>query len=402
MRTHALGLLALLWLAAPLPAQVITAAPDPQHPLLSAPVQAWADGLAGAPLSAGNRFQLLENGVVAFPEKLALVRGATQQVFLSTMVASWDTTGRQMCEALGAAVARGVHARCILDGQRSSPRLVRELRARGVQVALFNPWLSFGGRTGRFHQKVVVADLRAAVAGGMNLSDAYNLGDGHNSNYKDTDLRVDGDTAAGISLVFLRQWLELVPGDQEAQDLLARAPTWGPQTVVGGPAARAGCARFLVQESDRGSHAIRDYYERCFQEARQQVLWHVNNMIPTPELTAALTGAAARGVRVIVITNSATANRRRQGWFLGWFQTQYQRLQMRRLRGTGIEVWEIDVPLHSKALTVDGVLASVASYNYSSSSERNLEAACVVYDPAFVHEVEAMFERDLQGGRRVQ
>jgi phosphatidylserine/phosphatidylglycerophosphate/cardiolipin synthase-like enzyme len=102
------------------------------------------------------------------------------------------------------------------------------------------------------------------------------------------------------------------------------------------------------------------------------------------------------------MTNSARANARRHGAFLGWFQTQFQRLHLRRLRGTGIEVWELDVPVHSKALTVDGVMASIGSYNFSTSSEKNLEATCVVHDPALVTEVEAMFDRDLRGARRVQ
>lgn len=382
--------------------QVITPAPDPAHPLLSAPVQAWADGLPGGPLTAGNRFQLLENGVRSFPQKLALVGGAAREVFFTSMIAKWDVTGRQLGQAFGDAVRRGVRVRCILDGQRAERRFVRELRARGVEVALYNPWFDFGGREQRFHQKLLVADLRAAVCGGMNASDAYHLADGQNDRYKDTDLRVEGDAAAAMSLVFLRQWLELVPGDQDARDLLARAPTWGPLPVSGGPGARAGCARFLVQESDRGSTAIRDYYVRCFREARRQVLWHVNNVIPTRELTDALKAAVGRGVRVVVLTNSARANARRQGRILGWFQSLFQRLQLRRLRGSGIEVWEQDVPLHSKALTVDGVLASIGSYNYSTSSEKHLEATCVVYDPALVTEVEAMFDRDLRAARRVQ
>lgn len=395
-------LLLFVALATSAQAQVITPAPDPAHPLLSAQVQAWADGLPGGPLTANNRFDLLENGVESFPEKLALVAGARRDVLFSTMIISWDQTGRQLIQALRDAAGRGVRVRCLLDGQRTDPRVPRELRRGGVSVALFNPWLDFGGRKHRFHQKLLVADLRAAVCGGMNAADAYHLGDGRNRHYKDTDVRMEGDAAAAASVVFLNQWLELEPGDQEARDLLAQVGTWGPLPVAGGPGARTGCGRFLVQESDLGSTAIRDFYERCFQEARRQVLWHVNNLLPTPELTTALEGAVGRGARVVVITNSARANARRNGAFVGWFQTQFQRWKLRGLRGTGIEVWELDVPLHSKALTVDGVLASIGSYNYSTSSENNLEATCVVYDPALVTEVEAMFERDLAAGRRVQ
>lgn len=398
----ALVLALALTLSAPLAGQVITAAPDPNHGILSAATQTWADNLAGAPLTANNQFVLLENGVRSLPEKLALMASATQQLYFSTMVAMYDTSGRQLADAMIAAAGRGVRVRAILDGQRSDPRFWRALRQGGVQVELFNPWFDIGGRKHRFHQKVVIADLRAMIAGGLNASDSYLLGDGVNSNYKDTDVRVAGDAAAAASLGFLRQWLDLEPNDADAQALLASASTWGPLAVAGGPTARTGHARWLLQESDRGSTTIRDYYQRCFEESRSQVLWHVNNLIPTSTLTTALTDAAARGVRVVIVTNSALANRRRNGVIAGWFQTQYLRLQMRRLRNTGIQVWEIDVPIHSKAMTVDGVMASIGSYNYSSSSEKNLESTCVSYDPALITEVEAMFDRDLRGGRRVQ
>jgi cardiolipin synthase len=402
MRPVSCLLLALALLAGVARAQVITAAPDPNHGILSAATQSWADTLAGSPLTANNQHVLLENGVRSLPEKLALCAGAQQQLFFSTMVAMHDTSGGQLCDAMIAAAARGVRVRAILDGQRSDPRVWRALRQGGVQVALFNPWFDLGGRKHRFHQKVLIADLRTMIAGGMNATDSYLLGDGVNSNYKDTDVRVAGDAAAAASLGFLRQWLALEPNDQDARALLASGSTWGPLAVAGGPTARAGHARWLVQESDRGETTIRDYYQRCFEESRGQVLWHVNNLIPTSTLTTALTDAAGRGVRVVIVTNSARANARRNGAIAGWFQTQYLRLQMRRLRNTGIQVWEIDVPIHSKALTVDGVMASVGSYNYSSSSENNLESTCVSYDPALITEVEAMFERDLRGGRRVQ
>lgn len=381
-------------------AQVITTAPDPNHALLSASTQAWADGLMGAPLTGGNRFALLENGVRSFPEKLALIGAARQDVLFSTMIAAWDRTGQQLVDALGDAAARGVRVRCLLDGQRTDPRVYRELKRRGVKVALFNPLFVMDGRKHRLHQKLLVADLRTMICGGMNAADAYHLGDGVNAHYKDTDVWVAGDAAASASVVFLRQWLEVRPKDAEAQALLATAATWGPLPIAGGPGARVGCARWLVQESDLGSTVIRDYYERCFQAAQRQVLWHVNNVLPTPELTRALAGAASRGARVAVLTNSLRANIRRNGALVGWIQFQFTRLQLRRLRGTGVEVWELDVPIHSKALTVDGVLASIGSYNFSTSSERNLEATCVSYDPALIGEVEAMFDRDLRAARR--
>src|SRR5687767_7570860 len=134
VRTARRALFLLLALSPHAGAQVITASPDPAHAILSAPVQSWADGLMNAPLTAGNRFVLLENGVRSFPEKLALVSGAQQHVFFSTMIAGWDTTGRQLAQGFIDAAARGVEVRCLLDGQRTDPRFYLALRRGGVKV----------------------------------------------------------------------------------------------------------------------------------------------------------------------------------------------------------------------------------------------------------------------------
>ena len=62
---------------------------------------------------------------------------------------------------------------------------------------------------------------------------------------------------------------------------------------------------------------------------------------------------------------------------------------------------EHDVPVHSKAVVVDGVMAAVGSYNLASSkSDVNLETTFVVYDRALVGEVQAMLDRDLARSTR--
>lgn len=63
----------------------------------------------------------------------------------------------------------------------------------------------------------------------------------------------------------------------------------------------------------------------------------------------------------------------------------------------------LDAPVHSKALVVDGVMASVGSYNLGSkSADTKLESTLVVYDPAAVAEVEAMLLRDLANSTRLR
>ena len=57
---------------------------------------------------------------------------------------------------------------------------------------------------------------------------------------------------------------------------------------------------------------------------------------------------------------------------------------------------------HCKMMLVDSRLASVGSTNFDNRSFRlNDEANLNVYDPAFVHEQEAVFEGDLKHSHRV-
>ena len=54
-----------------------------------------------------------------------------------------------------------------------------------------------------------------------------------------------------------------------------------------------------------------------------------------------------------------------------------------------------------KALTVDGVMASVGSYNFSSNSDTNMESTIVTHDPDLVRDVETMLEADRLTSTRV-
>jgi cardiolipin synthase len=380
---------------------VITPNPDPNHPMLAPSFQASIDQVTGSPLTAGNSFELLEDGVRSFPRKLDLVRSARSTLFFTTMEVALDTTGTQFVDELVAAAQRGVQVRCLIDSYYTSSRVYRRLERGGVKTVRYNPIYDIGGRTGRQHQKLLVADMRRAIVGGMNMKDSYNQGDGVNSKYHDVDVFVRGDAAAEVSRHFLRLWLEHESGDAAAQTLLTQAPMWS--RLIPASPYRLGSARFISQASDRGQFFIRDTYRKQFDQARQQVLWYTNNLnIPNGPLLASMKTAVRRGVRVALITNSLRASIRRVG-FLGWFQYYYLRfLRWMRLRNTGIEVWESDVPLHSKVMTIDGVLASIGSYNFSTSSQRNLELTLEVHDPVLVSDVEHMIERDLLQATRAQ
>ncbi|GIW70864.1 MAG: cardiolipin synthase B [Planctomycetota bacterium] len=391
------GAFGLLPPAAAQPGSVITVHPDPNHPILTPGFQAETDRRSHSRLTEGNRFELLENGVAALPRMKDLIRGARASVLITSMILADDAAGNEIARELIAAAGRGVDVRCLLDGLLADPRVVQRLRRGGCRVALYNHLFDFR-RTGRQHQKMLVADFTRAISSGMNLAEEYLFATGRDHRFKDTAVLAEGPAAADMARGFFEAWLDLVPGDLAAQaylgqlqDALAQLPP------AAGP---GGLARFINQESGAGEDHLTDYYVRVLDAARRQVLWHVNNVTPSQRLFEAAHRAARRGVRVVLVTNSARAFIARNG-ITGWFQHWVAAVLQRMLFfGTGIEIWELDTPLHSNAMTVDGVMASIGSYNFSVSSEKNFESTLVIYDPALVRAVEQMFQRDLGRARR--
>jgi len=363
------------------------------HPILTPEFQAQTDRDTDTRLTAGNRLELLENGSVAFPRKLELLAAATGTIRFSSMGAKRDETGTAFSDALIAAVGRGVEVRCIIDGRLSTPTFRSKLRKGGVEVAVFNKVLK-RDRKHRWHAKILVIDDDTAIVGGMNMSDEFNLGDGENEHFKDSDVQVEGDGARAAAIRFDELWRDLT--DKAPLEVAAPAP-------VPADAPPEGLARFVVQQGDLGETKIRDYYARCFAVAQDRIVWHVNNINPHGPAFEALQAAVGRGVRVVCITRSELATQRMAGKWIGkaWYRTMSKKLEV--FVEAGIEVWEMDVGVHSKALVVDGVMASVGSYNLGSAkSDENLESTYVMHDPALIASVEAMLARDLARAQRVE
>jgi cardiolipin synthase len=69
----------------------------------------------------------------------------------------------------------------------------------------------------------------------------------------------------------------------------------------------------------------------------------------------------------------------------------------------GVRIFELQQRvLHAKTVTVDGVYASVGSFNLDYwSDRRNLEVSVAVLDPGAACKLEEQFVRDLEGAQEV-
>lgn len=123
---------------------------------------------------------------------------------------------------------------------------------------------------------------------------------------------------------------------------------------------------------------------------------HVTNayFVPDPQMIAALTEAAARGVDVKIILPSTTDS----GLVFHAGRSYYSAL----LR-SGVKIYERrDAVLHAKTAVVDGVWSTIVSTNLDwRSFVHNNEVNAVILGGVFGAQMEAMFEADVARSDRI-
>ena len=98
--------------------------------------------VSGVPVTAGNRLELLRNGVEIFPAMLDAIARAERSVDLLTFVYWTGDVAREFASALAASARRGVRVRVLLDGVGArplDPGLVEQMASAGADVRFFRP-----------------------------------------------------------------------------------------------------------------------------------------------------------------------------------------------------------------------------------------------------------------------
>ncbi|MBI4612704.1 MAG: phosphatidylserine/phosphatidylglycerophosphate/cardiolipin synthase family protein [Planctomycetes bacterium] len=373
------------------------AAPEEGNPLLAPEFVARLDRETSSRLVGGNGFELLTDAKASLARKRELVEAAKNRVYLSTLIlfGHADRETRELVDALLAKARAGVRVHVVIDGLGSllDPLTPARLERAGARIAYFNSPTRDDDDIPlavRSHEKFLVIDDRAAVIGGANtVNEEFPFLPVSGFEWKDTDLYVEGPAAAEIARRFVAAW-NAIPGPiaLEAPPAPEAAPT---------PPGDAGACRLLVNEPFRGEKHINAAYKMLLARASRRVVWQGNWLDPSPDMAEALEGAAARGVEVILLTNSG----RLSSYLSGPYHEYLLRRNRRLFEGSGVQVREYTGGFdHSKVFLVDGTVASIGSYNHDwMSMENDSESTLLVHDSDLVKEVEARAEEAIRASR---
>jgi len=347
----------------------------------------WRQMLTALPATRGNQLDLLVDGEATFEAIFAAIESAREYLIIQFFIIHEDTLGMKFRERLIRKAREGVKIYFLYDevGCHSlSRRWLDGLRESGARVEGFKTTRGWGNRfqlNFRNHRKLVIADGRVALTGGLNVGDEYMGRSKRFGPWRDTHLRVRGPAVQAAQLSFVEDWYWAT---DEAPPL-----RWTPLAAEANQTAMV-LATGPADEADRCSLA----FIRAVNSARHR-LWIVSPyFVPDTTVLTALQLAALRGVEVRLLLPERIDH-------LLPMLSSYSYYESLAL--AGIEVWRYQPGfMHSKALLVDDNLAAVGSINVDYRSfHLNFELVVMVTDRVFCGQVEAMMAADFARCRRV-
>jgi len=346
--------------------------------------------LTGAPLSSGNRVEILRNGVQIFPSMLAAIRTAKKTINLEFYI-YWDgEIGRQFAETLAERARSGVAVKIILDAVGSSAMsstLIDFMTRNGIDLEWYHPlrWYTLSRFNHRTHRKLLIVDGKVGFTGGVGIADNW-LGDADSKeHWRETMMRVEGPVVTQMQFAFMDNWVksrgELLTG----LDYFPTLEPVGPHVT-----------QVIKSSPSEGSSTVKLLYIISVVSATKSIYVSNAYFLPDKDTLRALEGAVRRGVDVRVIVPGEDTDvpvvRQASRW--------HYELLLRR----GIRIFEYQpTMMHAKTMVVDGLWTTIGSSNFDDRSFRlNDEVNVNVYDAGIAAQMEQMFLDDLAKSEEIK
>ncbi|MFA6262514.1 MAG: phospholipase D-like domain-containing protein, partial [Bacteroidia bacterium] len=325
---------------------------------------ALEEAIVGSPLTTGNEVTLLQDGPATYQAMFAAIDAARDHINMETYILEDDEVGQRFALALIAKQRQGVQVNLIHDSVGTlgtPPAFFQALTDSGIRVLAFNPinpLVALAARQDwalnqRDHRKLLIVDGHTAFLGGINISSVYSGGSFSRGSspraadqlaWRDTDLRLRGPVVAELQKLFITAWY-----DQKGPPLAAKR--YFPPPVASGRQV----VRAIGSSPDEAFSLIYATLLSAIDSAETGIYLTNAYFAPDPQLLAALSAAAARGVDVKLILPSRTDS---------WLVFYAVRAYYDQLLPAGVKIYERrGVILHSKTVLIDGVWATVGSTN---------------------------------------
>ena len=305
----------------------------------------------------GNRLALLATADSFVRSLVEDIDRAEHHVHLLFYVYLDDDVGKAVAGALERVSGRGVDCRLLVDnvgsGDFLKSELCRWLRDGGVQVVEALPTRITQIVSIRFdmrnHRKIAVVDGRVGYTGSHNVASEAFHPRPRFAPWVDATLRIEGPAVSDLQALFIEDWY--MDTTENLDHMIAYTPEEHPDGRI---------VQIVGTGVNFQNQALVRVIQSAVHMAREELILTTPYFVPDDGTLAALTTAAIRGVRTIIVVPArndsplvALASR-------SFYET---------LLDAGVEVHEFTAGLlHAKTITVDRDFAMVSTANLDRRS----------------------------------
>jgi cardiolipin synthase len=322
-------------------------------------------------LIAPKNLELVYSGEDYFSRLEAIIRNSQIEIHMQMYLFENDATGNRIIKALKEAASRKVKVYVLLDGLGSlsfPSETIKEMRQSGINIRFFAPLFStytfYLGR--RLHRKVIVADAKVVLIGGINVADKY-CGSPAEAPWLDYAVQLKGEIAE--------------PLQKLCTDIYFKKRHFQNKKIKSSfPFEEDGMVRILQNDWLKGKNEICDGYIKSIRNAKTEIIIVGSYFLPGIRIIRALKKASKNKVKIKLILSgkSDLPLTRRATCFL------YDKLLK-----YNIELYEWDQSiLHGKVAVIDGNWTTIGSFNLNNLSsygslEMNVEINSSLFSKMF-------------------
>lgn len=343
----------------------------------------------GIPFTSGNKVTVLKNGNQIFPAMLKAISDSKKRVEFLTFVYWKGDIAVKFAHALAEKAKEDVEVTVILDsiGAASIPPELYDLMVKnGVCVEWFRPVANWKvwKVDNRTHRKVLICDGEVAFTGGVGIAEEWE-GDASNENeWRDTHFKIVGPAVFGLQAAFMENWIET--GQQLKFDhFIDTDPNPNHKTDI---------QVIRTSASVRWSDIIMLYLSLILM-ARESIYITTAYLNPNSTILNSLVEAAERGVNIqIMVPGRHTDQKIARIAGDDSFQP---------LLDAGVDLWYYQkTMLHSKTITIDGIVSCVGSANFNHRSMlKDDEVNVVILDKKVAGILNEHFEEDMESSDKI-
>lgn len=322
-------------------------------------------------LIAPKNLELVYSGEDYFSRLETIILNSQTELHIQMYLFEIDTTGKRIITAIKEAAARKVKIFILLDGLGSlsfPSEIIEELRRSGIQIRFFAPLFSaytfYLGR--RLHQKVVIADAKIALIGGINIADKYH-GTLTEPPWLDYAVQLNGTIAQPLEVLCRNIYFK----KKRLSSQKIKSVFHVQEDAV---------VRILQNDWLKRKNEICDQYIKSIRHAKKEIIIVGSYFLPGIRIIKALNKASKNNVKIkLILTGiSDLPMTRRATCFL-----------YSKLLHYNIELYEWNKSvLHGKSAVIDGYWTTIGSFNLNNLSsygsvEMNVEINSAVFSKMY-------------------